>query len=135
MKALLASLLLIAVVAPAAAQVVVRRPVPVPPVHFPRPDFPDRDPWRHPTPEQMCFGQRRDRLNEATRAAAQERLDRFEIEKAVECTLTSADYDYATGKCVEANGELFARLKMSFSVDCHSRTPSAKLRKTTIKYY
>lgn len=135
MKALLASLLLVAIALPAMAQVVVRRPIPIPP-HYPYPGDPWRDPWRQPMPPQdFCYGDRFDRVSELTRTAAIERLDRFEVEKAVECSLTSSGLDTASGKCFEANGDLFARLNMSFTVNCNTRSGSSKLRKTTIKYY
>jgi hypothetical protein len=127
MKALLASLLLVAIALPAMAQVVVRRPIPLPP-RYPYPS----DPL---PPYDQCFGQRADRVSRLTRELAIARLERFEIEKAVDCSLTSSGINFASGKCFEANGDLFARLNMSFTVRCHTRDGSSQLRKTTIKYY
>lgn len=131
MKAFLTCVMLVLVAAPAMAQVV-RYPIPVPP--FP-PTDPWRDPWNRPFPEERCLGERFDRASALTRTAALEKLSRFEIEKAVQCTLTSSSLDRATGNCFEASGERFARLTMSFNVNCIGRNVSSSLRKTTIKYY
>lgn len=139
MKAFLTCVMLVLVAAPAMAQVVIRRPIPVPPSYpYPYPPYPTdpwRDPWNRPFPEERCFGERFDRASALTREAAMEKLSRFEIEKAVQCTLTSSSLDRATGNCFEASGERFARLTMSFNVNCIGRNVSSSLRKTTIKYY
>lgn len=125
MRALLTLLVFITAL-PVLAQV----PVPVPP-HAPFPG----DPWQRPIPVHGCFGMRADEVTELTRALATERLERFAIEKGVSCALTKSSLEFAEGKCAEVSGELFARLRMSFSVNCITRTPSSKLWKTTIRYY
>jgi len=101
------------------------------PIPNPMP-FPSHDPF---PPAQQCFGERYDRVAALTEAAAQDKLDRFAAEKGVNCTLTSAALDYAEGMCQQVTGEKFAKLKMSFNIDCFSRDVSSKLRKTVIKYY
>jgi len=139
MRAFLA-LVLFVVALPALAQVVIRVPVPVPPhhpypPHYPFPGDPWRDPWHRPLPDNGCFGSRYDEAAAQTRALATERLERFAIEKGVNCSLTKSGLDFAEGNCSEVSGERFARLRMSFSVNCIARTPTSQLRKTTIKYY
>jgi hypothetical protein len=71
---------------------------------------------------------------EATEMAAKEKLESFAMEKGVECTLTSSGFDFARGECTEVTGEPYARLKMSFNTNCETRTPTSRLRKTTITY-
>ncbi|MBY0518322.1 MAG: hypothetical protein K2P81_15535 [Bacteriovoracaceae bacterium] len=118
---------LLALALPAMAQVI-RYPYPYP--------YPGPNPWPTPIPpQQQCFGERYDRVSALTQAAAQDKLDSFSAEKGVNCTLTSASLDYASGRCEQVTGELFAVLKMSFNIDCMSRTVSSNLRKTVIKYY
>ncbi len=135
MKRLLTVIALMMLALPALAQVV-RYPVPgypypYPP-HYPTPGYPYPFP---PTPEEMCRGDRYDQVSALTEAAAQDKLDRFAAEKGVNCTLTSSSIDFATGTCTEVTGELYAKLKMSFNINCYNRNVSSKLRKTVIKYY
>lgn len=104
------------------------------PPHIP---FPPHNPFP-PTPfppVQQCLGERYDRAMAATEAAATDKMDRFASEKGVACSLTDVDLDIARARCVEADGSLYATLKMTFNVDCNSRDVSSRLRKTTIKYY
>lgn len=146
MKKLLAFVLLMVIALPALAQI--RRPVPIPPPFPPRgpgypypgpgypfpgdPRFPGNDPWRDP--RFYCTGTRYDAVLEATEMAAKEKLESFAMEKGVECTLTSSGFDFARGECTQVTGEPFARLKMSFNTNCETRTPTSRLRKTTITY-
>jgi hypothetical protein len=105
------------------------------PPHIPFPPhnpFPPTNPF---PPEQQCFGERYDRALAATEAAATDKMDRFASEKGVACSLTDVDLDLAKARCVEADGSLYATLKMAFNVDCYSRDVSSRLRKTWIKYY
>ena len=99
------------------------------PPHYP---FPPHNPF---PPEQQCFGERYDRALAATEAAATDKMDRFASEKGVACSLTDVDLDLAKARCVEADGSLYATLKMAFNVVCYSRDVSSRLRKTWIKYY
>jgi|GEM_PF-6103798 len=127
------AMLTLAIALPAMAQ---HRPpnwpphYPYPP-HFPIP-FPPHDPF---PPVQQCFGERYDRALAATEAGATDKMDRFASEKGVACSLTDVDLDIARARCVEADGSLYATLKMTFNVDCNRRDVSSRLRKTTIKYY
>ncbi len=105
------------------------------PPHYPYPPhypFPPHNPF---PPVQQCLGERYDRAMAATEAGATDKMDRFASEKGVACSLTDVDLDIARARCVEADGSLYATLKMTFNVDCNSRDVSSRLRKTTIKYY
>ncbi|MCE3012569.1 MAG: hypothetical protein LW878_05825 [Proteobacteria bacterium] len=146
MKKLLAFVLLMVIALPALAQI--RRPVPMPPPFPPRgPSYPYPGPgypypgpgypYPGPTPlppSYYCTGTRYDAVLEATEMAAKEKLESFAMEKGVECTLTSSGFDFARGECTQVTGEPFARLKMSFNTNCETRTPTSRLRKTTITY-
>ncbi len=106
-----------------------------PPYPYPIP-FPPRDPFPTPLPPmQQCLGERYDRALAATEAAALDKLDRFAALKNVTCSLTQSHFESARGRCVDAEGALYATLKMSFVVDCYTRDVSSRLRKTVIKYY
>jgi hypothetical protein len=119
------AILTLVIVLPAMAQ---HRPPNWPP-HQP---FPPHIPF---PPVQQCLGERYDRAMAATEAGATDKMDRFASEKGVACSLTDVDLDIARARCVEADGSLYATLKMTFNVDCNSRDVSSRLRKTTIKYY
>jgi hypothetical protein len=105
------------------------------PPHIPFPPYNPFPPTNPFPPEQQCFGERYDRALAATEAAATDKMDRFASEKGVACSLTDVDLDLAKARCVEADGSLYATLKMAFNVDCYSRDVSSRLRKTWIKYY
>ena len=147
MKKLLAFVLLLVIALPALAQI--RRPVPIPRPFPPRgpgypypgpgypypgPGYPyPGDPWRDPI--QYCTGPRYDAVLEATERAAIAKMEDFAYEKGVECSLTKSGFDFAQANCVQVTGERYARLKMTFNTNCETRTPTSRLRKTTITYY
>jgi len=147
MKKLLAFVLLLVIALPVMAQI--RRPVPIPrplpprgPGYpYPGPGYPYPGPgYPYPGPNPLppsyyCTGSRYDAVLEATERAATEKMESFAMEKGVECTLTSSGYDFARAECAQVTGERFARLKMSFNTNCETRTPTSRLRKTTITYY
>lgn len=149
MKKLLAFVLLLVIALPALAQI--RRPVPgprpMPPrgpgYPYPGPGYPYPGPgypgpgYPYPAPmppSYYCTGSRYDAVLVATERAAMAKLESFADEKGVECRLRSSGFDFAEGRCFQITGEPFATLKMTFNTNCETRTPTSRLRKTTIRY-